>query len=65
MPESVGDNGTYKILCDFEIQTDHLVQVIRKGVVLNNKKKTCHLTDLPVPADHRVKIKESERIGKY
>ena len=29
------------------------------------KKKTCHLVDFAVPADHRVKIKEREKIDKF
>ena len=32
---------------------------------INEKKKTCRLTDFAVPANHRVKIKDSEKINKY
>ena len=37
--EFVLDNETHKILCDFEIQTDHLITVRRPDLVLINKKK--------------------------
>ena len=34
-------------------------------VLINNYKKTCHFVDFAVSADHRVKMKESEKINKY
>ena len=57
--ESVRENETHKILWDFEIQT-----VRRPDLVLINKKnkRTCHLVNFAVPADHRVEMKESENI---
>ena len=65
-PESVLENETHKILWDYEIQTDHLIPARRPDLVLINKKKrTCQLVDFAVPADHRVKLKESEKIDKY
>ena len=65
-PESVLENETHKILWDFEIQTDHLITARRPDLVLINKKKrTCHIVDFAVPADHRVKLKEIEKKDKY
>ena len=45
-PESILENETYKILWDFEIQTDHLI-LARKldHVFINKKKTTCYLMD--------------------
>ena len=64
--ESVLENGTQKILWDFDIQTDQRTTARRPDLVLINKKKrTYHLVNFVVPADHRVKIKESEKINKY
>ena len=64
-PESVLENETHKILWDFEIQTDHLIPARRPDLVLINKKKrTCHIVDFAVPADHRVKLKEIEKKDK-
>ena len=31
----------------------------------DNKKRTCNIEDLAVPADHRIKLKESEKKDKY
>ena len=67
--ESIPENETHKNVRDFEIQTDHLIPARRPDLVINNKKKkkkkTCRLVDFAVPADHRVKIKESEKEDKY
>ena len=62
-PDSVLVNEISKILWDFEIQTNHRIPT-RKLVLVSIKKKTCHLKDFTVPVNHRVKIKESEKIDK-
>ena len=54
--ESVLENETHKILWEFLIQT-----VEHEGDNYTN----CHLVDFAILADHRVKIKESEKIHKY
>ena len=38
-PESVLENETHKILCDFQIQTDHLISARRPDLMIINKKK--------------------------
>ena len=37
-PESAQENETYKILWDFEIQTDHLISARRPDIVIILKK---------------------------
>ena len=74
-PESVKENEIYKILFDFEIKTVYLIPARRQDQVLINKnknkkkkaekKRTSRLVDFAVPMDHRVKIKEFEKIDKY
>ncbi len=60
------ENGNNTILWDFEIQTDHEILTRRLDAVLIKKKKlTCHLEDFVVQVDHRVIIKESEKLNKY
>ena len=52
-PESVLENETHKILWNFEIQMDHPISSKRPGLVLINKKKrTCHLVDFAIPMNH-------------
>ena len=34
-------------------------------VIVNKKKRTCRIGNLAVPADHRLKIKESKKRDKY
>ena len=38
----------------------------KTGIVLINKKKrTCHLVDFVVPGDHRIEMKEDKKLVKY
>ena len=62
-PGSVLKDETHKILWNFKKQTDHLIPARRLYLVLTNKN--CYLVDFTALADHRVKIKESEKIDKY
>ena len=57
---------THKHLWDFDIQTDHLISVRRPDLIIINKKnRTRKIVDFSVPADHRIKLKESEKKDKY
>ena len=48
------------------MQIDHQISARRLNLVLFNKKKrNHHLEYFPVIVDHRVKIKENKKIGKY
>ena len=56
----------HKLLWDFEAQTNHLILVRWPDIIIINKKKrTCKIMNFAVPADHRVKLKESEKKDKY
>ena len=60
------ENDTQKPLWDFDIQTDHLISArIPDLIIINKKKKICKIVDFAVPADHRIKLKESEKRDKY
>ena len=55
---------------DFDIQIDHLISAGRSNFIIINKKKkkkkrTCKIVDFVVLADHRIKLKESEKKDKY
>ena len=52
--ESVLENEDYKILLDFSIQTDHVVEAPRQDfVIVNKKEKNCTIIDFAVPGDSR------------
>ena len=51
----------HKFLWDFEIQMDHLGQTTRISDSQQTKKSTCQTVDFAVPADYKVKFKESEK----
>ena len=60
------ENDTYKLLWDFDIQTDQLIFARRPDLIIINKKKKkkkkiCKIVDFGVPADHRLKLKEWEK----
>ena len=64
-PTSALENDTHKLLWDFDIQTDHLISTRRPDlIIINEKKRTCKIVDFAVPADHIIKLKESEK-DKY
>ena len=69
-PESVLENETHKLLWDFEIYSAHLILGRKPDLIIINKekkkkKRTCEIVDFAVPADHRVKLKESQINDKY
>ena len=57
-PASVLENETHKLLWDFDIQTDHQISTRWPELIIvyKKKKRTCKF----VPANQRVKLKESE-----
>ena len=59
------ENDTHKLLWNFDIQTDHLIQARRPDlIIINNKKKKrefCKIFDFPVSAE----LKEYEKKDKY
>ena len=66
-PASVLENDMHKLLWDFDIQTDHLIKARQPDLIIinNEKKRTCKIVDFAVPADYRIKLKESEKKDKY
>ena len=67
VPEKVEETDHVKILWDFNIQTDHVIEHRRPDVVVLDKhEKMCHLIDIhvAVPGD-RVEVKENEKVQKY
>ena len=64
--ESILKNETYKLLWDVEIQTDHLISTRRPDlIIINKKERTCRIVNFAVPAEHRLKLRESEKRGMY
>ena len=65
-PESVRENEMHKLLWDFKIQMGYLISVRRlHQVIVNKKMRTYRIVDFPVPADSRLKLKESEKRDKF
>ena len=65
-PESVLENEDYKILWDFSILTDHVIEARRPDlVVVDKKERSCKTIDFAVPGDSRIEEKEKDKIEKY
>ena len=65
-PASVWENDTYKLLWDFDTQIDHLISARQPALmIINKKKENSQNVDFAVPANHRIKLKESEIKDKY
>ena len=65
MSQSVLENEDYKILWDFSIQTDHVIETQRPDLVVVDKERSCKIIDFAVPGDRRIEEKEKDKIGKY
>ena len=65
-PESVVENEMFKILWDFTIQCDHMIETRRPDIVVVDKvKKEAMIIDLAIPGDTRVCDKERKKIEEY
>ena len=53
-------------LWDFDMHTDYLISAKRPDlIIINKKRELAKLWTIAVPADHRIKLKESEKKDKY
>ena len=65
-PQSVLENYEYKILWDFNIQTDKVIEHRRPAIIcINKQKRECQIIDFTVFGDQNIAIKEQEKIAKY
>ena len=64
MQKKVTENDKAKVLWDFNIQTDHVIQACRPDIVAKDKELDhTWIIDIPVPGDARVEDKE--KVEKY
>ena len=62
-PESVLENEDYRILRDFSIRTDHVIEARRPDlVVVDKKERSCKIIDFAVSRDSRIEEKEKDKI---
>ena len=64
--EKVLENDDVKLLWDFHIQSDHMIEHCRPDLLLVDKKiKTATIIDVAVPGDTRIVTKEQDKILVY
>ena len=62
-PGSVIENDKCKILWDFTVQTDHIIQARRPDmIVIDKETNKAQVIDFAIPYDSRVDSKEMEKI---
>ena len=60
------ENDTCKVLWDFTIQTDHVIEARRPDLILIKKEESnCIIVDFAIPYDTRTEQKEQEKVEKY
>ena len=60
------ENECFKIFCDFNNQTDHIIEHRRPDmIILDKTNKKAQIVDFAVPADHRIEISQQRKIGNY
>ena len=65
-PNKVTEANGIKLLWDFNIQTDKVIEHRRPDIVLvDYKQRQCNIIDIAVPGDARTKDKEKEKVEKY
>ena len=64
-PQSVKSDDEYKILWDFNIQTDKVIEVRSPDLVCINKQIKCQIIDFAISGDRNMAIKEQEKTDKY
>ena len=64
-PESVLESEDYKILWDFSVETDHVIEAQRPNlVVIDKEERSCKIIDFVFPGDSRIE-EEKDKIEKY
>ena len=65
-PETVLENDSFKILWDFNIQTDHILEARRPDLVVVRKaERLTQIVDFAIPLDPLVVEREQQKIEKY
>ena len=65
-PEGIVETEEVKVLWDFMIQCDHVIECRKPDIVVVDKcEKRCLIIDIAIPGDNRVGKKEEEKIEKY
>ena len=61
-PDCVLENEDYKVLWDFTIQTDHVIESrIPDLVVVDKKRGTCKINDFAVPGESRIEEEKKKK----
>ena len=64
-PKSVLENEEYKILWDFSIQTDHVIEARKPNlVVVDKKERSCKIIYFAVHGDSGIEVEKYHDLGR-
>ena len=65
-PEAVLENDAVKILWDFSVQTDRVIEHRRPDIVVVDKAvNKCYIIDVAIPGDQNLVKKKCEKLNNY
>ena len=65
-PEGVIENQDLKVLWDFMVQCDRVIQARRPDIIVVDKKqKEVRIIGIAIPSDSRIKDREQEKMVKH
>jgi hypothetical protein len=65
-PSAVIENDSAKILWDFTIQTDRVIEHRKPDItVLDKTNRRCFIVDVAIPGDHKIAEKQLDKITRY
>ena len=65
-PDKVVENDVVKILWDFNIPTDRIIEHHRPDItVVDKARRKCLIVDVAIPGDQNITKKEFEKINNY
>ena len=60
------ENNSWKILWDFTIQTDHVIEARRPDMIIIDKTKNeCKIIDFACPFDRRIEEREKDKMKGF
>ena len=65
-PETIISSGQVTLIWDMQIHTDKEIKANKPDIIIkDHANNTCQLTDMTIPSDRNVSIREVEKFSKY
>ena len=65
-PEKVTEDEAATVIWDMPVNTDKEIKANRPDIIIKDKiEKKCVMTDMSIPSERNLPIKEVEKLSKY